>query len=156
MSAALRTFFMIVGTSGAVLAGLFWPPQYIRAEQKVSLIPDRAGLSTTELMCQKLNGSNQALKGLVSADFELLLHGARDLHDVSEQPGWGVAEADPAYRHFHVEFRRLSLKLVRMSESKNLEGAAYTFQNMTGTCIACHQHVRDVVKLGDAGESTDE
>ena len=56
---------------------------------------------------------------------------------------------------FTSSFDGLSLKLIRMAETRNLEGAAYTFQNLTGTCIACHQHVRDVIKLGDAGEAAD-
>jgi hypothetical protein len=156
MSVLVRTLLVAAAAGGTLLACLLWTPLSSRADRRISPIPDRAGLATAELMARKVSGSNRVLNGLVIADFDMLLRSARDLRDVSEQPGWGVTEVDPAYRHFHLEFQRLSLKLIRMSESRNIEGAAYTFQNLTATCIACHQHVRDVVKVGDAGEAASE
>ena len=89
------------------------------------------------------------LRGLVRADFSLIRNGADQMRDTSLHAELASVHDDAVYQHFSAEFRRLANKLSRMAEQEHLDGAAYAFQNLTTTCIACHQHVRDSISLAD-------
>jgi hypothetical protein len=93
------------------------------------------------LMRAKLAAAQQTLEGIMYGDFELIERGARQLHDIDE---WRSAKRDAVYDHYSAEFRRLSEKLIRLANDKNAEGAFYTYQHLTSTCVTCHEYVRDV------------
>lgn len=93
------------------------------------------------LMRAKLAASQQTLEGLMYGDFDLIGRGARQLHDIEE---WHSSKQDAVYDHYSAEFRRLSEKLIRQANEKNADGALFTYQHLTSTCITCHEYVRDV------------
>lgn len=93
------------------------------------------------LMRAKLAASQQTLEGLMYGDFELIGRGARQLHDLDE---WHTSKHDAVYDHYSAEFHRLSEKLMHLAKEKNAEGALYTYQHLTSTCVTCHEYVRDV------------
>ncbi|MBA4018999.1 MAG: hypothetical protein C0483_17660 [Pirellula sp.] len=93
------------------------------------------------LMRAKLAASQQALEGLMAGDCDLIGRGARQLRDIEH---WSTSKRDAVYDHYSAEFRRLSEKLVHLAEEENLEGALFTYQYLTSTCVNCHQYVRDV------------
>ena len=99
-------------------------------------------------MGAKLTASEQALKGLLTRDFDQIGDAAAALRDIAlTAPPTQVRKEFDAelYDHFRHEFLRLSGQLHTMAHEKNLEGAAYVHQNLTSACIACHEHVRDSV-----------
>jgi hypothetical protein len=110
-------------------------------------------------MRAKLASSQKVLEGLVTKDFELVKHGADEMHRMSEAAEWRHIN-DPVYEHYSSEFRRLTEKLSRLAEEGNSEGAAFTYLSTTTTCISCHDYVRDVTRVaadeGDPDEGTDQ
>ena len=101
---------------------------------------------TRTYMKMKELGAQKILNGLVHRDFDQIHKGAESLKWISlDSPKHksGDETDDKIYEHFRVDFARLAGKLEKMAEAKNLEGAAYTYQNLTSTCISCHEHLRD-------------
>lgn len=94
----------------------------------------------------KETGAHRILSGLVNRDFATIKKEAHALKWVSlDSPkGHSTDEVEnKIYQHFRLDFARLAGKLEKMAEQKNLEGAAYVYQNLTSTCISCHNHLRD-------------
>lgn len=102
----------------------------------------------SELMRNKLASSQKVLEGLVTEDFKLIREGAEELRQTAEAAEWRRYK-DPVYDHYSAEFLRLSEKLIKLAEDGNLEGASFTYMHGTTTCISCHQHVRDVIRIAD-------
>lgn len=100
-----------------------------------------------KLMQRKLDSSQRILRGLVNGDMQDVRGGADVLSAVARSRSWAAREDDAVFAHFNVEFQRLAGKLGRMAEQRNLEGAAYVYNQLTSTCISCHDHVRDVKRV---------
>ena len=103
--------------------------------------PDADMAST---MHSKLVHSQDVLQGLVTQDFEQLERGAENLRATSlMSPGLSHNDAldNELYEHFRLEFLRLSTKLGELARDENLEGAAFTYNNLTANCLACHQYL---------------
>jgi len=111
--------------------------------------PAKDGKRDAILMRAKLAASQQTLEGLMSGDFDLISRGARQLHDIED---WHSAKQDAVYEHYSAEFRRLTEKLTRLANEKNAEGAFYTYQHLTSTCVTCHEYVRDVSRIDKQAE----
>ncbi len=100
-------------------------------------------------MQAKLTQSQRILEGLVISDFDQVQMASKKLmlnSLKSPQKAIGDEVDDKVYDHFATEFLRLSSKLGTMAEERNLEGATLTYQQLTATCIACHEHLRDSSK----------
>lgn len=97
-------------------------------------------------MLGKQLGAQTILDGLIHHDFATIKKGAESLKYIGldgQRRHSGNKVEDKIYDHFRLEFLRLAGKLETMAEKKNMEGAAYTYQNLTATCIACHEYLRD-------------
>lgn len=97
-------------------------------------------------MHAKVLHSQRVLHGLVTQDFAQIERGAEALRASSLlSPGPHSADAldDELYEHFRLEFLRLSTKLGEMARDENLEGAAFTYNNLTANCMACHQFLKE-------------
>jgi len=102
--------------------------------------------SVESLMQAKLEDAEKILAGLVLHDFEQIADSAESLKLMSLKPpkGWEKnGNDDDVYEHFRMEFMRLSARLEQEARKKNLAGAAWFQQNLTATCIACHDYIRD-------------
>ncbi len=97
--------------------------------------------STDVLMHAKLTSAQNVLEGLVREDFEKIGAAAREMRRISEAAAW-PRRRDTIYEHYGAEFRRRCLKLEKLAESGNHEGASFTYIHLTTLCISCHQHVR--------------
>ncbi len=98
------------------------------------------------LMEEKLNHAETILKGLVTHDFDAIEKAAEDLKLMSLDPpkGWKKTKSDEeVYEHFRMEFMRLAARLELEAKDKHLAGAAWFQQQLTATCIACHDYIRD-------------
>lgn len=100
------------------------------------------------LMRAKLSSSQKVLEGLLAEDFTLIAHGAREMRKISEAAEWPRSR-DAVYEHFAAEFRRQCIKLESMANKTNHEGATFTYLHMTTTCINCHDHVRDALRIAE-------
>ena len=106
------------------------------------------GPETKILMRVKLEHSQRVLEGLVTQDFAAIEKSADALSEISLTPPPDLGKAgdksdEQVYEHFRMEFARLTGQLKRHASRKNLEATAYVQQNLTATCIACHDYIRD-------------
>ena len=127
---------LVIASAGLLIAGLL-----IGSLDTHAADPQVDEKRDAILMRAKLAASQQTLEGLMYGDFDLIDRGARQLRDIDE---WHTSKRDAVYDHYSAEFHRLSEKLMRLAKEKNAEGALYTYQHLTTTCITCHEYARDV------------
>ena len=104
------------------------------------------GARVETLMEAKLDYAEKILAGLVTHDFDQVAKSAESLKliSLSHPRGWEKKEHDDEiYDHFRIEFMRQAARLEEEARKENLAGAAYFQQNLTATCIACHDYIRD-------------
>jgi len=103
----------------------------------------------TQIMMQaKLANAQKVLEGLITQDFAEIEAAAASLGRISLNPPprlekSGDDSGQQIYEHFRLEFARLAGDLERHARNEELEATAYVQQNMTATCIACHDYIRD-------------
>jgi hypothetical protein len=100
------------------------------------------------LMKSKMVASQTVLEGLVRRDFDAIAKGARDMKRISEAAEWPRLR-DNVYEHFGKVFRRQCNQLEQLAMDGNQEGVTFVYLSMTHTCIDCHDHVRDSVRVAD-------
>ena len=106
------------------------------------------GQDTQVLMQAKLVHAQNILSGLVTQDFDSIEKSATALSKISLSPPPDMAKTgdksdEQVYEHFRMEFARLSGQLEGHARRHELEATAYVQQNLTATCIACHDYIRD-------------
>lgn len=113
----------------------------------VQVEPRRPKIQNMEnLMEAKLENSEKILRGLVTHDFDQVRKAAEELKMMSLKPpkDWKSKDNDnEVYEHFRMEFMRLASRLEQEAEHQRLAGAAWFQQQLTATCIACHDYIRD-------------
>lgn len=100
-------------------------------------------LPISKFMRQKLEHSQKVLEGLALEDYDLIAENAESLAVLSQAAGWQVLKT-PEYAQHSTEFLRLAKQLGEMAEKKNLDGAAFTYVQLTINCVNCHKYVRTV------------
>ncbi len=100
-----------------------------------------------DLMDSKLRYSEKILTGLVTHDFKLIGKSAESMKNIGlRHPKKDLekkSDDGEVYEHFRMEFMRQAARLEEEAKKENLAGAAYFAQNLTATCIACHDYIRD-------------
>lgn len=134
---------LAIGAATLVLFGSGFGGEPMEPELQNTKTDDR----TAGLMQRKLTGSQAVLAGLLKGDLNQVGTAAADLHEIARTPT-PDREDDAVYRHFNVEFQRLTEKLQRVAAGGNVDAATYVHGQLTSTCISCHQHVRDVKPIG--------
>ena len=125
------------------------PESARKADGGVVAIPANATQENLKLrtkMHVKLVLSQSVLEGLVTKKFDRIETAAEQLMLTSlDTPAVKAGEdrEDEVYDHMKVEFLRLAGRLEQMAKDKNLEGAAFVYDKLNATCIACHQYLRD-------------
>ena len=104
--------------------------------------------ATRTTMHSKLLQSQRVMEGLVRRDFEAVEEAAGILKRISLSPPPRLSSAgdksdEQVYEHFRLEFARLAGQLERQSRRREPEASAWVQQNLTATCIACHDYIRD-------------
>ena len=146
--------FRLNYTNGILVAGFAiiacaWVPAQVRNIPVT--VPDSAVGSqknTQVVMQAKLAHSQKVLEGLVTQDFKAIEKAAAALSRISLDPPPDLKKAgdesdEQVYEHFRMEFARLAGQLEGHARRKQLAGTAYVQQNLTATCIACHDYIRD-------------
>lgn len=108
--------------------------------------PTRKAAPVDVLMRSKLGSSQKVVAGLVARDFELVQKGAKELLKVCDTEEWRSSD-DRVYVHFKTELRRQAQKLENLGDAQNLEGTTFAYLNLITTCVDCHSHCRDVLRI---------
>ncbi len=108
--------------------------------------PVRKASSIDALMRSKLGSSQKVVEGLVAKDFSLVQKGAKELLNVCDAEEWRSSD-DQVYKHFKTELRRQAEKLDSFGDAQNLEGTTFAYLSLISTCVDCHSHCRDVLRI---------
>jgi|GEM_PF-1072182 len=165
----MKTFRLAVATAtGLALAACLpqfasQPESQISAKEPRVVQPESARKSDGGVVAIPVDASQQNLKlrtkmhiklvlaqsvleGLVTKKFDRIETAAEQLMLTSlDAPSVKAGEnrEDEVYDHMKVEFLRLAGRLEQMAKDRNLEGAAFVYDKLNATCIACHQYLRD-------------
>ncbi|NNE00304.1 MAG: hypothetical protein HKN47_23545 [Pirellulaceae bacterium] len=141
-----RTKILIATVCLLTLTSTWW----LHADPPAHRINDASGA----LMRSKLTHSQNVLAGVLRKDFRLIAQGAREMKRISEAAEWPRAR-DGVYEHFAEEFRRQCSELEQLAATRNHDGVTFTYLSMTTTCVRCHNHVRDSLRLAGPNEAGD-
>jgi hypothetical protein len=133
----------------AIVSGLGW--SLVRAETNTAAKPHRP--PENALMQAKVASSHKIMEGLVAKDFREIHTGAEELKKICRATEW-QAHSDPVYAHYRAELMRLANKLIDTADQSNLDAAAFAYVNALATCIHCHEHCRDVLKIAEIRRPT--
>ncbi|MCP4782826.1 MAG: hypothetical protein GY903_15300 [Fuerstiella sp.] len=141
--------FVSVSVAGLAIIACSWLPAQLQ-NIPVTVEDDRDVIprDTPLVMQNKLLHSQRVLQGLVTHDFKTIEKAAADLSKISLIPPPDLRKAgdesdEQVYEHFRMEFARLAGQLAGHARRKELAATAYVQQNLTATCIACHDYIRD-------------
>lgn len=140
--------FAVAGLTLAIAATTFLSAQVKTIPTTTDEKKNVGGDDTVVLMQAKLVHSQKVLEGLVTQDFNAIEKAASALSRISLSPPPNLEKAgdksdEQVYEHFRMEFARLAGQLEGHARRKELEATAYVQQNLTATCIACHDYIRD-------------
>lgn len=124
--------------------GLGW--SLVQGETKPATHPPHAPESA--LMRAKVGSSHKIMEGLVAKDFFEIRAGAEELKRICRATEW-EANSDPVYAHHRSELIRQANKLIEATDQSNLDLATFAYVNTLTTCINCHAHCRDVLKIAN-------
>ena len=94
-------------------------------------------------MKRKLQMSHKIMEGLSRGDLETVGSSARTMRALSKIEGWARRSDTKEYRRQLKFFDLANSEIIKQAESDNLNGATLAFTQMTISCVACHQHLRD-------------
>ncbi len=103
---------------------------------------------THALMQAKLKAIHDIAEGLVCKDFDQIQQSGVSIASLSHGKDW-EHHGDPVYGVYREQLHRDALKLAELARVNNLEGATYGYINMISTCVDCHSHCRDVLRIAD-------
>jgi hypothetical protein len=96
---------------------------------------------TSFWMQKKLEYSQSVLRGLAEGDFEAIKMSSGQLRTLSKVEGF-VRRKNPEYRAQLHTFERVCDEMGRYAERENLEGVNLAFNQLTMSCVTCHQLLR--------------
>ena len=147
LSSAESTSTDTAGSEGQPATQQKKPEQPKQQDEK----PKDRRLST--FMQQKLNASNEILRGLMTDDLELVEENADKLLDMSREEKWRASN-DMMYLQHSSQFGNAVDELREKAKDGSMDGASLAWINVTMSCIQCHNWVRNTIMVND-GNGTD-
>ena len=92
-------------------------------------------------MEKKLEYSQQALKSLATGDLEDVQLNATRMNLLNRVEGF-VRRKNPNYQRQLSLFNHVSADLAKQAKDGNIEGATLAFNQLTVSCVKCHQTLR--------------
>lgn len=92
-------------------------------------------------MDRKLKHSQAILRSLAMGDMKDVQYNAARLKLLNRVEGF-VRRRNPDYRAHLQTFARISTRLERQAEKGNIEGVTLAFNQLTISCVDCHQMLR--------------
>lgn len=119
-------------------------PPKPKADAKDLPEPNKLKLPTRkEAMALKLKSSQSLLEGIALNDFEKIQTAANDILVVSNLTEFLNAYKGAEYQ-FHVKiFRMPAETIARKAKERNMDGVMVAYNDLTLSCLKCHQAMRD-------------
>ncbi len=124
------------------VVGLGW--SLVQGESKTPAKP--RDVPESALMRAKVASSHKIMEGLVARDFSEIRSGAEEIKKICQATEW-EAHSDPLYAHYRAELIRQANKLIDAADQSHADAATFAYVNSLTTCINCHDHCRDVLKI---------
>ena len=96
-----------------------------------------------QLMIDKLRFSQELLQGIALTDFPKIISSAEDLLKLSRTAEW-LANNTPKYELHSNAFQRAAETVIQKAKAKNIDGVVLAYQDLTMSCVRCHQYLREV------------
>lgn len=96
-----------------------------------------------ELMAAKLKGTQAVLEHVALNDFPKLVETAEDLAQIAKTVAFLNAYKGKEYEFHITTFRRAAETMGIKAKERNMDGVLVAFNDMTLTCLKCHQGIRD-------------
>ncbi len=93
-------------------------------------------------MEKKMEYSQEMLRGLATGDLELVATKAEQMRFLSKVEGW-IRKSKPGYKAQLQAFDFANAEIERHARANNLQGAAMAFQQLTTSCVSCHEMLRN-------------
>lgn len=93
-------------------------------------------------MKKKLEFTQNILAGLTESDFDKIGRNAKNMNFLGHLEKWARAD-NPDYKRQVSTFDFANAELIRQAKDKNLPGATLAYNQLTVSCVQCHQIVRD-------------
>lgn len=100
-------------------------------------------ITKQELMAAKLKGSQALLEHIAMNDFPKLESTAEDLVGIAKTIAFLNSYKGKEYEFHIATFRRSAETMVVKAKERNMDGVMVTFNDMTLSCLKCHQGIRD-------------
>ncbi len=101
------------------------------------------------LMRAKLTSTQKVLEGLMAGDFNMIRKGGMDLQRICDATAWR-SQDDQVYGNYRMELKRSASKMIEQANAANLDGTAYGYMHTLTTCINCHDHCRNVLRIAES------
>lgn len=102
---------------------------------------DQTEKPTSFWMQRKMTYSQDILRGLASADFKAIGDNARQMRTLSKVEGF-VRSRHASYRRQLQIFEGVCDEMIQNADENNLAGVTLAFNQMTVSCVNCHQAMR--------------
>jgi hypothetical protein len=142
---------LCVGLSG--VGGSDVPP---KTDDKLPMKPGDAKIPTRkELMAAKLKHTQAILEGLTLNDMGKVSTASDELILVTRANDFLNAYKGDEYQYHLKTFRKASLAVGKKARDKNVDGVMVAYNDLTLSCLKCHQAMRDkefdaaLPKVGD-------
>ena len=104
---------------------------------------------TSFWMEKKMEYAQVILRGLASADFVSIGEGAKQMRVLNRVEGF-IRKRNPDYRTQLHTFERTCEDLIRQAAEENLPGVTLAFNQLTVSCVSCHQTLRSPETSGSS------
>ena len=152
--------FRKLGTTGVLLLCVSSiaadQPQSVGREKTRSTLPPTTTKNATikAFMRKKLVAADQILEGLTTADMSRVRKGADSMIQMNKEAMWATFKS-PTYTQDSADFVRSAQRLDNLARKDDLEGASYTYAQLTIQCVRCHRRVQtqSVARFDDSSKS---
>jgi cytochrome c556 len=97
----------------------------------------------SQLMVDKLRSSQGLLQGIALADYAKIISSAEELLRLSRTAEW-LADKTPRYEVHSNSFQRAAELVIEKAKARNIDGVVLAYQDLTMSCVRCHQYLREV------------
>lgn len=134
----MKWFTLWVAALAMTGGGLFVYP--LNGQEKAAE-PEKSSI----WMKKKLEFTQNILAGLTESDFDKVGRNAKNMNFLGHLEKWARAD-NPDYKRQVSSFEFANAELIRQAKDKNLPGATLAYNQLTVSCVQCHQIVRDAKK----------
>ncbi len=96
-----------------------------------------------QIMADKLRFSQDLLQGIALADYPKIIASAEELLKLSRTAEW-LANMAPRYEGHSNTFQRAAETVIQKAKARNIDGVVLAYQDLTMSCVRCHQYLREV------------